>query len=123
MWAHVTLQLGFGFWSSLGQGPWQLASTDITTTDISAEAAHSGSYHILSMGQHFDEYVINPRFPPFTNKPQLPPAHPYALLASKIRDSGVTGNIGEALASIIACRFMNLGVSDIAHIKPNVPFK
>lgn len=83
----------------------------------------AGSYHILSMGQHYDDYVITQKtinLPPISG---IPAAHPYERLSGKIRAAGVLGNIGEAVAAIFAYRCLNAGIGDIAHIRPRTPFK
>lgn len=36
----------------------QIMSTDVTPDHVKMEAEHSGSYHILSMGQHYHQYII-----------------------------------------------------------------
>jgi hypothetical protein len=83
----------------------------------------SGSYHILAMGQHYDDYVITSRVLSLPAITGIPTAHPYQRLTGKIRAAGVTGNIGEAIAAILARRTLGAGIGDIAHIRPNRPFR
>lgn len=90
---------------------------------VGMASAWAGSYHILSMRRHYDEYVVTPRTHYFRSIPGFPTSHPYMRLTAKIRAAGVTGNIGEAVAAIFAHRSLGLMISDIAHIKPNQPFR
>jgi hypothetical protein len=90
---------------------------------VGAASSWSGSYHVLSMGRHYDDYVITGRtisLPPISG---IPAAHPYERLSGKIRAAGVSGNIGEAIAAIFARRCLGAGIGDIAHIRPRIPFR
>jgi hypothetical protein len=83
----------------------------------------AGSYHVLSMGRHYEQYVVTPRsllLPPILN---FPISHPYQRCAGKIKAPSVTGNIGEAVAALFARRCLTLHISDITHIRPNQPFR
>jgi hypothetical protein len=96
---------------------------DLDVASVGAASSWSGSYHVLFMGRHYDDYVITPRtiaLPPIAG---IPPAHPYERLTGKIRAAGVTGNIGEVIAAIFARRCMSAGIGDIAHIRPRRPFR
>jgi len=84
---------------------------------------YAGSYHILSMEQHYDDYVITGRTIGLSPISGFPAAHPYERLTGKIRAPGVTGNIGEAIAAIFARRVLLAEVGDIAHIRPRRPFR
>ena len=90
---------------------------------IGATSSWAGSYHVLVMGRHYDDYVVTLRalrFPPIVG---LPPAHPYERLTGKIRAAGVTGNIGEAIAAIFATRYLGARIADVTHIRPRRPFR
>jgi hypothetical protein len=95
----------------------------LDTGSVGATSSWAGSYHVLSMGRHYDDYVITRRtisLPPIVG---IPAAHPYERLAGKIRAAGVTGNIGEAIAALFARRNLTAGVGDIAHVRPRRPFR
>ena len=90
---------------------------------VGAASSWSGSYHVLAMGRHYDDYVITGRIlglPPIVG---IPVAHPYERLTGKIRAAGVTGNIGEAIAALFARRCLGAGIGDIAHVRPRRPFR
>lgn len=90
---------------------------------VGAASSWSGSYHVLAMGRHYDDYAITGRLiglPPISG---FPVAHPYERLTGKIRAAGVTANIGEAIAAIFARRHLNAGIGDIAHVRPRRPFR
>lgn len=90
---------------------------------VGAVSSWSGSYHVLAMGRHYDDYVITGQIldlPPIVG---IPVAHPYERLTGKIRASGVTGNIGEAIAALFARRCLGAGIGDIAHVRPRRPFR
>lgn len=100
-----------------------LAPISLDVGSVGAASSWAGSYHVLSMGRHYDDYVVTSRtigLPPIAG---LPPAHPYERLAGKIRAAGVTGNIGEAIAAIVARRYLGTGIGDIAHVRPHRPFR
>jgi hypothetical protein len=76
---------------------------DINSQVMNSISTYAGSYHILSMGRHFNAYVISSSGPPAIPHPTgLPHAYPYLALANKVRSAGVTGNIGEGVAGIVA---------------------
>jgi hypothetical protein len=84
---------------------------------INSAAAWSGSYHVLAMGQHYDDYVVTGNLTTFQPIAGFPIAHPYERLTGKIRATGVTGNIGESIAAIFARRCLGTPIGDIAHVK------
>jgi hypothetical protein len=90
---------------------------------VGAASSWSGSYHVLAMGRHYDDYVITGRLVGLAPISGFPVAHPYERLTGKIRAAGVTGNIGEAIAAIFARRHLNAGIGDIAHVRPRRPFR
>ena len=75
------------------------------------------------MGRHYDDYVVTGRQIGLSPIVGIPTAHPYERLSGKIRASGVTGNIGEAVAAIFASRCLSAKIGDIAHIRPRRPFR
>lgn len=90
---------------------------------VGSAASWSGSYHVLQMGNHYDDYVVTGRIialPPIAG---IPPAHPYGRLTGKIRAAGVTGNIGECGAALFARRYLGAAIGDIAHTRPRQPFR
>jgi len=90
---------------------------------VGAASSWAGSYHILAMGQHFDDYVISGRIISLPQIAGFPIAHPFERLTGKIRAAGVTGNIGEAIAALFAFRYLGAKIGDIAHIRPCQPFR
>jgi len=113
----VRIQLGT-------RGPLRpLAPIWLDVGSVGAASSWAGSYHVLSMGRHYDDYVVSSRTIGLPRIAGLPPAHPYERLAGKIRAAGVTGNIGEAIAAIFARRYLGAGIGDIAHIRPRRPFR
>ncbi len=75
------------------------------------------------MGRHYDSYVVTPRTLTFPAIPGFSPSHPYQRLTAKVRDAGVTGNIGECVAALFATRCLSAQVRDIAHISPHTRFQ
>jgi len=117
MYVDVHIQTGI-------QGPRSLLGvTWLDSASVGAVSAWAGSYHVLAMGRHYDDYVITSRILGLPAIPGMPPAHPYERLAGKIRDAGVTGNIGEAIAALVARRFFGVAITDIAHVRPRRPFR
>lgn len=90
---------------------------------VGAASSWSGSYHVLGMGRHFDDYVVTRRTLDLPKIPNFPNSHPYLQLVGKIRATGVTGNIGECIAAIVAKRFLSARTRDIAHVDPGKPFR
>src|ERR1044072_4239869 len=100
-----------------------LSPIKLDVGSVGAASSWAGSYHVLSMGRHYEDYVMTGALmslPPITG---IPPAHPYEKIAGKVRAGGITGNIGEAIAAIFARRYLLAGIEKIAHIKPRQPFK
>lgn len=90
---------------------------------VGATSSWAGSYHVLAMGRHYDDYVVTSRTIGLPVIAGFPLAHPYERLAGKIRAAGVTGNIGEAIAAIFARRYLGAQIGDIAHVRPCRPFR
>jgi hypothetical protein len=90
---------------------------------VGAASSWSGSYHVLAMGRHYDDYVIIGRILGLQPIAGIPVAHPYERLTGKIRAAGVTGNVGEAIAALFARRCLGAGIGDIAHVRPRRPFR
>jgi len=94
----------------------------LDVASIGAAASWSGSYHVLAMGQHYDDYVVTGNLVSLPPIPGFPLAHPYERLAGKIRATGVTGNIGESVAAIFARRCLGCGIGDVAHVRSRRAF-
>ena len=112
MWVNMNVQIGLnGLENAIG-------ATWVSPSVLGNISGWAGSFHILSMGRHFIDYVISPRNFVFQNRylnNSILPNSIY-LLNHKQRASNVTGNIGECVAALFAREFMELGISDIAHI-------
>jgi len=116
---NVSLRIQLG----LRGPPRTLSPIWLDAGSVGAASSWSGSYHVLAMGRHYDDYVITGRIlglPPIAG---IPVAHPYERLTGKIRAAGVTGNIGEAIAALFARRCLGAGIADIAHVRPRRPFR
>jgi hypothetical protein len=89
----------------------------VSSIDIETAGEYAGSSHILEMGRHYEEYVRShwgaPDFLPITG---FPPGLPLRPLEMKARSAGVSGNIGETLAGIVASRVLGCPASEIAHL-------
>ena len=95
----------------------------LDVASVDATSSWSGSYQVLEMGRHYDNYVVTGHLTGFPSVAGMPPAHPYVQVAGKIRDPGVTGNIGEAVAALFARRYMGAAIGDIAHVNPRSPWR
>lgn len=95
----------------------------LDAASIGAASQWAGSYHVLSMGEHYDDYVVTSRVLTLPSIHGIPRAHPYERLTGKIRAAGVTGNIGEAVAAIFARRYLMTTIGEIAHVRPRQPFR
>jgi hypothetical protein len=100
-----------------------IGPTWLDAASMGAASAWAGSYHVLAMGRHYDDYVVTGRILRLPPIPGIPVAHPYERLSGKIRAAGVTGNIGEAVAALVARRFLYAPIADIAHVRPRRPFR
>lgn len=94
---------------------------------IDAEAVedvseYAGAYHILEMGLHYRDYVERDILPSLPEIAGFPEPFPFYALPRKLRAQGVTGNIGEAVAAIVAEETLGLAANDIAHIRTQTPF-
>lgn len=95
----------------------------LDTAAIQNVASWAGSYHIIDMGRHYQDYVLGPALPSLPQLAAIPATYPYERLGTKMRATGVTGNIGEGVAALFARRVMRLTLGDIAHVKIRKPFK
>jgi hypothetical protein len=116
MWVDVKAKVGFN------GVPRKLVCLGLDTGSVGSTSSWSGSFHVLAMGRHYDEYAVTPRTVLFPGIPGFAIAHPYMRLAGRIRAAGVTGNIGEAIAAIFAVRGLGLRIGDILHVRPNQAF-
>lgn len=112
MWIDVKARVGFNGVSQ------NLVSLWLGTGTIGSASSWSGSYHVLAMGRHYDQYAVTPRTVLLPGIPGCVIPHPYMRLAGKIRAAGVTGNIGEAIAAVFAVTGLGLTIGDIVHIRP-----
>jgi hypothetical protein len=92
----------------------------LNVSSIQSTASWAGSYHVLDMGRHYQDYVLGPSLPPFPQLATIPAHYPYDRLTTKIRATGVTGNIGEGVAALFARRVLGARLEDIAHVKARV---
>jgi len=105
------------------QGPSvQLGAIGLDVPSVGQTSSWAGSYHILQMGRHYDDYVLTGYTAQFPDIVGLPPAHPYERLTGKIRASGVSGNVGECVAALFARRYMRANIADVIHIRSRQPF-
>ncbi len=109
----LTVQLGFhGRRRSKG-------AVRLSAASVGGASAWAGSYHVLFMGRHYDDYVVTRRVIQFPPIPGLPPIHGYRRLTGKIRAASVTGNIGESVAAIVARRKLKLAITEIVPMQPD----
>jgi hypothetical protein len=113
----LTVQLGLSG-TQIAQPPMWL-----DPGSVGATSSWAGSFHVLSMGRHYDDYVVTSKILSLPAIAGFPSAHPYERLAGKIRASGVTGNIGESIAALFARRNLRAAIGDIAHVHPRRPFR
>lgn len=52
---------------------------------VGAVSSWAGSYHVLVMGRHYDDYIVTSRRIGLPQIAGFPSAHPYERLAGKIR--------------------------------------
>src|SRR6266849_5519652 len=108
----LRVQLGLG-------GRQQPAGTvRLGAESVGGAATWAGSYHILYMDRHYDDYVVTPRLLMFPMIAGFPRVHPYQRLIGKIRAAGVTGNIGESVAALVLRRRLGLALTDMAPLQP-----
>jgi hypothetical protein len=109
--------------SGLTGTPRSVGSIILDTSAVQGVASWAGSYHIIDMGRHYQDYVLGSALPPLPQLAAIPASYPYERLGTKTRATGVTGNIGEGVAALFARRIMGLTLADIAHVKIRKPFK
>jgi hypothetical protein len=96
----------------------------INLTDVSIDhvSRWAGSYQVLSMGEHYNSYVVDAErlaFPPVAG---FPVAAPFVPLPDKIRAPSVTGNIGEAVTALVLRHVFRTRLDECLHIKPNAGY-
>jgi hypothetical protein len=101
----------------------RVGSVFLDARSVGTASTWAGSYHVLVMGRHYDDYVVTSRTIGLPQVQGIPPAHPYERLTGKIRAAGVTGNIGEAIAAVVARRHLGARIEDVAHVRPRRPFR
>jgi hypothetical protein len=82
---------------------------------IGNSSSWAGSYHILSMGRHYRDY-ISYAFPEMQTN-YFPPIENYFQLTTKNAAQQVIGNFGECVAAIFARRFLNARIGNINLLK------
>lgn len=80
---------------------------------IGNSSSWAGSYHILSMGRHYDDYIYRPT-PEMQKVLDFPKLGCFGRLTSKTKSQQVVGNIGECVAALLARDRLNADISDIA---------
>lgn len=113
----LTVRIGFG------RNSHRLMPLVVAQHDVDLVGAFAGAYHVLEMGKHFRDYVERgdmPSFPPIAG---FPAAAHFEPLTNKQRAQGVTGNIGEAVAGIVAQQVLGVPASGVAHIRLQRPFR
>jgi hypothetical protein len=99
-------------------GEQPLNSVTLDPAVMNSISAYAGSYHILEMGRHFNDYVLSAAgLPTFPQCAGLPPAYPFLALSNKQRAAGVTGNIGEGVCGVVADAIFGMPFGDYIHIK------
>lgn len=99
---NVDLRIQLGI-----RGPlFPLRPIQLDSESVGSGASWAGSYHILHMARHYDDYAITGRTLNLPTIPGFPLAQPYTRLAGKIRATGVTGNFGEVIAALFAVRYL-----------------
>lgn len=110
---RLTLCLGF---ATLGVNQGQFK---VTARRINSISRLAGSYHVLEMGRHFDDYVENDHRPLLITAPylaQFPALLAHQPLDIKMRSSGVTANIGEAIGALVARNSFDLSLREVVHL-------
>src|SRR4051812_17001359 len=100
----VVLQLG------INGGESSLGSMFLDVPTVGATSSWAGSNHVLSMGRHYDDYVITDRILRLPKITGIPPPPPYQRLAGKIRAPGFKENLGEAGAALFARHCLHLAL-------------
>ena len=91
---------------------------DLDPASLDQASTWCGSYDILEMGQHFDNYVMTPRPLLLPLIPGFPAGRRYIALPGKLQAPSVQGNIGESVAAMTAGPVFGCDCGDIAHIRP-----
>jgi len=80
---------------------------------IGNSSSWAGSYHILFMGRHYDDYIYRPT-PELQSVLNFPKLGCFGRLTSKSKSQQVVGNIGECIAALLARDRLNADIADIA---------
>jgi hypothetical protein len=89
----------------------------ILSNEIETTGNYAGSSHVLEMGRHYEDYArYDWEVPPFLKVSGFPTSASMLQLEMKARCPGVTGNIGETLAGIVAFQTLKCDSADIAHL-------
>jgi len=85
---------------------------------VGNSSSWAGSYHILSMGRHYCDYIYRPE-PELQSVIEFPKFDCFSRLTSKTKSQQVVGNIGECIAGIFARKRLRANISDIALLTTN----
>jgi hypothetical protein len=91
---------------------------DLNEQTIGNSSSWAGSYHILSMGRHYHDYIYHPESELPTDQ-VFPKLDTFGQLTSKIKSQQVVGNIGECIAALLARNRLSANVSDIVLLTMN----
>ncbi len=103
--------------SGLIGGETPIGRMRVRPSEIGTASELFSSTYILRMGLHFDRYVVSGYVQSFTAIRDIySTTMPAATLTKKVRAPSVAGNIGEAIASMVARR--KLGAKQVGDIQP-----
>jgi len=88
-------------------------SLDINEETIGNSSSWAGSYHILFMGRHYDDYIYHPA-PGLQSVLNFPKLSCFGRLTAKTKSQQVVGNIGECIAALLVRDRLNADIADIA---------
>jgi hypothetical protein len=89
----------------------------VSSLEIETAGEYAGSSYVLEMGKHYDEYVkYDWEAPKFKKIGGFPTGPSLGQLNMKARSAGITGNIGETVAGIVAFQTLQCDSKDIAHL-------
>lgn len=93
-------------------------SLGLNEQTIGNSSSWAGSYHILSMGRHYRDYIYRPE-PELQEDQDFPPLDSFSRLTSKTKSQQVIGNIGECIAALLARNRLSAEVHDIVLLTTN----
>ena len=90
---------------------------------VRAGAGQYGSYYVLEMGRHYEQYVVTGYLPSLPMVHGITTAHPFVQATKKTRAASVTGNIGEVIAALTVRRKLTTVVRHIRHINTSRKYR